>query len=219
MLRRLKYYGFGFGIGLIFVFLFFQNRGCSWLPGNRVKNTILDRSIVIPDIEKGIDKATILELLNDGDVNFKKSKKEGNPKVYLIEKGDKSLCFTLPTESFISEVRSPKQDISKIENSTKGFGKFIFFPNDNELVFVDTTYVLNCQKLEIGLGDSRMIFKRLKETGKIDFSKSNFNLKPKPEHFLIFEDKKGREIGVKTDWYKNKINIHFFELPFESTCL
>ena len=48
-IRRLKYYGIGFGIGLIFVFIFFQNRGCSWLPGNRVKNTVLERVMVVND--------------------------------------------------------------------------------------------------------------------------------------------------------------------------
>jgi hypothetical protein len=47
--RRLKYYGIGFGIGLVFVIFFFQNRGCSWLPSNRVKNSILDRLVVASD--------------------------------------------------------------------------------------------------------------------------------------------------------------------------
>ena len=81
-LRRLKYYGFGFGLGLIFVFFFFQNRGCAWLPGNRVKNSILDRLVVVSDRtaadlkDQGISNAFILELLNDGDVLFDQRKKE-----------------------------------------------------------------------------------------------------------------------------------------------
>ena len=49
--RRLKYYGIGFGAGLVFVIFFFQNRGCSWLPDNRVKNSILDRVLVLPETE------------------------------------------------------------------------------------------------------------------------------------------------------------------------
>ena len=54
-LRRLVYYLIGFGIGLIMVIFFFQNRGCSWLPENKVKETILRKIIIsekhlLPDI-------------------------------------------------------------------------------------------------------------------------------------------------------------------------
>ena len=41
-LRRLKFYAVGLGIGTIFTFMIFGNRGCSWLPDNRVKNMIAD---------------------------------------------------------------------------------------------------------------------------------------------------------------------------------
>jgi hypothetical protein len=90
-LRRLKYYGIGFGVGMIFVFFFFQNRGCSWLPDNRVKNSILDRVLVMSSDEMfHFHKATIynediIALLNDGDVDFKKSKTEGEMKIYFIK--------------------------------------------------------------------------------------------------------------------------------------
>ena len=90
-LRRLKYYGLGFGFGLLFVFFFFQNRGCSWLPSNRVKNSILERLIVIPDAQlealkaSGYSKKDVIALLNDGDVDFSESRKQTNPKVYFEE--------------------------------------------------------------------------------------------------------------------------------------
>lgn len=91
-LRRLKYYGIGFGIGMIFVFFFFQNRGCSWLPENRVKNSILDRLVVVSESNaelmkaEGIDDDFIVGLLNDGDVDFSASQKREESKVYVIEK-------------------------------------------------------------------------------------------------------------------------------------
>ena len=47
--RRLLYYGIGFGIGLVCVFFFFNNRGCSWLPENRVKEMVTERLIYIAD--------------------------------------------------------------------------------------------------------------------------------------------------------------------------
>ena len=90
--RRLKYYGIGFGVGLVFVVFFFQNRGCSWLPGNRVKNSILERVLVLPETEAlqmkkfGLTKTDLTLILNDGEVLFEESKKEGNPKVYVVEK-------------------------------------------------------------------------------------------------------------------------------------
>ena len=67
--KRFQYYGIGLTIGLLFTFIFFQNRGCSWLPENRVKNAILDNVIVFKttDIEemktKGLEPADFIEIL------------------------------------------------------------------------------------------------------------------------------------------------------------
>jgi hypothetical protein len=166
---RLKIYAIGFGIGMVFVFFFFQNRGCSWLPDNRVKNSILDRVIVVQsEVElqlkkKGINKNQIIALLNDGDVDFSKSKKDGQFKIYLVSKDDVKLYFTLPNESFISEVRLANVAVNNIKNSKKGTGKLIHFPKDNELVFADTTKLVTCQQQAFGMIENRKILKSLKE--------------------------------------------------------
>jgi hypothetical protein len=221
---RLKIYAIGFGIGMVFVFFFFQNRGCSWLPDNRVKNSILDRVIVVQsEVElqlkkKGINKNQIIALLNDGDVDFSKSKKDGQFKIYLVSKDDVKLYFTLPNESFISEVRLANVTVNSIKNSTKGAGKLIHFPKDNELVFADTTKLVTCQQQAFGMIENRKILKSLKENGMIDFEKSGLNLKPKALQYLFFNDKKGRKIGASAIWYKNKISIDHFDLPFETDC-
>jgi hypothetical protein len=221
---RLKIYAIGFGIGMVFVFFFFQNRGCSWLPDNRVKNSILDRVIVVQsEVEgqlkqKGISQKEIIALLNDGDVDFSKSKKDGQFKIYLVSKDDVKLYFTLPNESFISEVRLANVAVNSVKNSTKGTGKLIHFPKDNELVFADTTKLVSCQQQAFGMIENRKILKSLKANGIIDFEKSDFNVKPKALQYLFFKDKKGRKIGATAVWYKNKINIDHFELPFETDC-
>jgi len=223
-LNRLKVYAIGFAIGMVFVFFFFQNRGCSWLPGNRVKNSILDRVIVIPSTEsnqlkaKGISEKDIIQLLNDGDVNFKKSKKDGSFKVYYLEKENLNIYFTLPEESFISEVRLGSQPLSKIKNSTTGTGKLIRFPKDDELVFTDTLSKVACEQRAFGMPQSRMILQSLKKNGEIDFSKSGLTVKPKAEHYLYFNDTQGRRIGAQAVWYKNKISIDRFDLPFPNDC-
>ncbi len=224
-IRRLKYYAFGFGIGLIFVFVFFKNRGCSWLPSNRVKNTLLDRVIVIPETDlaeltkNNINIDDLKAILNDGDVSFSESSKNQNPKVYLIEKEiNKSkynkFYFTLPEESFISELRieHPKT------NSTNGFGKLLFFPNDENLIYVDSSKVLNCQQEKLGLINPVTILENLRKNGKIDFSKSYLNISPKPEHQLVFSTKKHKNITCKAIWYKDKIDINEFISDYTLDC-
>lgn len=228
-LRRLKYYGIGFGIGLLFVFIFFQNRGCSWLPSNRVKNSFLDRLIVVPDdqmdflVKNGLTTKDLIQVLNDGDVNFSESKKTGNPQVYTLEKefdgkGSLKFYFTLPKESFISEVHFEEKSAQKVKNTTEGLGKIIHYPKDDNLVFVDSAKYVTCQQEKLGLLNPVDILKLMKKSGEIDFSHSNLKQTPKPEHLIIFNDKQGRKIGAKAVWYKNKVNISTFELPFEVDC-
>lgn len=223
-LRRLKIYAIGFGLGMIFVFFFFQNRGCSWLPDNRVKNSILDRVIVIHEDEAvklkeaGITRSDLVQLLNDGNVNFERSQKDGASKVYYIENETTKAYFTLPSESFVSEVRLTNQKASKIKNSSTGKGRFIHFPKDDDMVFVDTVAKLTCQQESIGMIQTKPILKSLKKNGQIDFSKSDFSTKPKATHYIYFNDPQGRRIGAKAIWYKNKINIETLDLPFETDC-
>jgi hypothetical protein len=223
-LRRLKYYGIGFGVGMIFVFFFFQNRGCSWLPDNRVKNSILDRVLVMSSDEMFhfhkamINNEDIIALLNDGDVDFKKSKTEGEMKIYFIKNDKHEAYFTLPNESFISEVRRTDVPVNKIKSTIKGKGQFLRFPNDNDLVYVDSMPKLGCQLQQIGMINQKLILKSLKMNGLIDFEKTNLSLSPKPEHYLLFNDVNKQQIGANVIWYKNKLTIQRFDLPFESNC-
>lgn len=222
--KRLRYYGIGFGIGSLFVFFFFQNRACSWLPDNRIKNSVLDRTIVIQEEEgirlkeRGISDSEIIEVLNSGKINFKMSDKSTGSKVYLIYKDDLKLFFTLPEESYISEVRIADKAVKEIKNSTTGTGRFIHFPNEENLVFVDSLSKLTCQQAELGFIKSVEILKKIKQNGSVDFAKTNFTIRPKPEHYITFNDPKGTRIGAKTIWYKNRITIFEFDLPFDTEC-
>lgn len=223
-INRLKFYGIGFGFGLVFVFLFFQNRGCSWLPSNRVKNSILDRVIVISDTEndilkaKGITKSEILELLNTGDIDFEKSIKEGKTKIYHISDDNAKIYFTLPKDNFISEVKYANKSVSKITNSSEGFGFMIHFPKDENLVFVDSSQVLTCKQEALGFINQKLILKSLKSSGKIDFAKTFYFKKPRPMVYFTYLDLKKNRIGSNAVWYKNKITIKSFDLPFETNC-
>jgi hypothetical protein len=215
ILSRLKYYGIGFGIGLFFLFFFFENRGCSWLPANRVKNSILERLLVVSNETysilqtQGLSAEDIVQVLNDGEVNFAASDKQSEPKIYIVEKDKRKYAFTLPKESFISEVFVRVND-TRLQKTEQGSGRIIHFPMDDNIVFSDTNSRLKCQQSVLGLENDKAILELLKESGKMDFGKSNLGKLPKPEHYLTFE-KDGEKIGVRVIWYKNKLNITAFE--------
>jgi hypothetical protein len=158
----------------------------------------------------------IIQVLNDGDVEFKKSDKNSDDKVYLIEKEGRSYLFTLPKESYIAELFIGK-DAFNVKTSEVGRGKIIHLPNDENMVYPDSTQYVTCQQEELGLADPKAIYKLIKETGEIDFGKTNLSVKPKPEHYMYFV-KEGDTIGFEAIWYKNKINITSFDLPFENPC-
>lgn len=220
--RRLKYYGIGFGMGLIFIFFFFQNRGCSWLPSNRVKNAILDRLIVVSDStetilkQKGLSVKNIIEALNDGDVAFNESDKDHQSKMYIIEKDDVKFAFTLPYESFISEVQIGNEH-TQFFHTNNGKGSIIHYPNDDYLVYPDSTQLVTCQQEALKLIEPKKILKKIKKTGQIDFSRTNLKQRPKPEHYITFKHD-GAEIGAKIIWYKNKLNVVSFVSEKTENC-
>lgn len=227
-LRRLKYYGIGFGIGCIFVFFFFRNRGCSWTPENRVKNSILDRVITANDVEwqfiqsKGFTAEDIEQVLNDGDVVFSESKKDGDTKVYVIEKefegkGLQRFYFTLPQESFLSEVKMAELKATDVKNTVSGNGHIIRFPGDENLVFPDSTGRVTCQQELLGLIDPKDILKKMKKSGYVDFAGTNFKAKPKAEHLIWFVNGSDT-VGTKSVWYQNKIYISNFIFEGADQC-
>ena len=221
-IKRLKYYGIGFGIGLVFIFFFFQNRGCSWLPSNRVKNAILDRLIVISDStdlvfkSKGLSKKDIVNALNEGDVQFNESDKDNKSKTYIIEQNDVKYAFSLPYESFISEVQIREKNRT-IKPTKKGLAKILHYPNDENLVYPDSSQIVTCQQEILGLIEPKKILKLIKESGRFDFGKSNLKRTPKPEHYLTFKSK-GETIGAKIIWYKNKLNVTSFVSAKTENC-
>ncbi|MBI2257269.1 MAG: hypothetical protein HYU67_00025 [Flavobacteriia bacterium] len=212
LITRLKYYGIGFAIGLVFVFIFFQNRGCSWLPSNRVKNTILDKTLVISEKEekifneKNISKKQIVSFLEKGTVHFNESKKEGFLKIYVLSIEKQKLYFLLPKDSYIAEVQFPSKSIKDTRLTESGFGKALHFPNEKHLLFADSSAFKTCKEKNIYLNDVGRILDKMKNSGKINFEKSKHYASPKATINWVFKDNND-SIEVNTYWYKNKINI------------
>lgn len=201
-------------MGLIFVFFFFKNRGCTWTPSNRVKNTILSRMIVVSDEtkakmeQKGISEKDLVQVLNDGDIDFEASDKNRMNKKYLIEKDGVKFVFTLPYESCISEAFIAN-NVKKVTPTKEGKGAFIHFPNDKNLVFTDSTDYLACQQGQLGVMGDRQIWRKIQKTGVLDFEKTNLKTGSKAEHYIEFVWDKDT-IGTKIIWYKEKLNITSF---------
>ncbi len=220
-LRRLKYYGIGFGLGLIFVFFFFKNRGCSWLPESRVKNTILGRVLVVPEADKteyaklGLSDDDIVQFLNDGDVDFGGSSKHGNPQVYSISKEIKgkeiTLWFTLPKDAFISEVRMPKGSIQKVTNTKEGIGQMIHFPNVDNMVFLNEDPLFVKEQKRVGLDNAKRIMKYLKKSGKVNFEASTLKSNPYPIQKIRFTTPTNVEVEASSYWFEEHITIESFD--------
>ena len=226
--RRLKYYGVGFLIGCIFVSSFFQTRGCSWTPENRVRTAILDRVITVNEVERAIMEKhnltmdDIIAAIQDGKVDFKNSRKDTKDKVYLFtaaikDKGTYKLYFTLPTESFISELHIGANNIKEIKNTKVGKGYFLHFPNDEYLIYPDSTAATECKLQALGMESPVVILKNLKANAYIDFEKSNLSIEPKAEH-QIFTIVNKDTIGFSSIWYKNKIYIQDVQLERLNEC-
>jgi hypothetical protein len=171
----------------------------------------------------GLTKNELIISINSGDVDFKKSKKNNRYKVYHFDcetpRGKKFQCnITLNEDSFVSEVQIGNKNGFKVKNTNKGLGSFIYFPKEKDFVFMDTTDLILCQQEAIKLVNENKLFNQIRKTGKLNFEKSNLEIQPKPEHWIQFRDKKNRLIEANAIWYKEKIQINRFILPFKIDC-
>lgn len=224
MWNRIKFYAFGFLIGLIFVFLFFQNRGCSWLPENRVKNAILENVIVCsPEAIDFIQSQKLttedyILLLNDGDVKFGKSKRDGEPKVYYLTgkspQGEIQAQFEMRRFGFVSRMEPLSANQSRKELNKDDIGVIIRIPADTALVAFND--YAKCQSSLLNINE-KTVLDALQKSGKVNFSKSDLSDPDKPAYHLEFQV--GEQIihGLAT-WYKTKIYFTWFYEAGDGKC-
>jgi len=123
----------------------------------------------------------------------------------VIENEGVKLVFSIPYESFLSEVSLYKGD-SKKDNRTEGSGTIIHIPNDENIFYIDSIPKVATVLSEFGIDDGKELLMNFKRNGKVSFDKSELSVRPKPIQYLevvLFED----TIGVKATWYKDKINV------------
>ena len=214
--RRLKYYGFGFGLGVVIVFFFFGNRSCNWGPEARVKAAIMDRVLVADSVNKaellrrGISTSELKKLIEEAEIDFSQSKKEESIKVYYMQSGKFAFLISMPYESFIAEVNLIEQDAHSYSTNSKGIGSFLYFPKEQDFIYVPENELLESQMKEMGFKDNNALLHAIKTNGFIDFSRSNFNIRPKPEHSIRFIDEKNRKIEARAIWMKERMEVISF---------
>ena len=221
--RRLKYFLGGFIPGCIIVILFFQNRGCSWLPDNRVRGAILEKIIVVDSIQQqllnkaGVAKNGIKTFIEGCEVDFKKSDVKKDTKVYLVTNNGRSMYVLMPKNSFIAELKSvSSKDAKKL--TPKGEGELWKTPSNPDFVYIKNDSELNCLQNEIGLKTNKALYNRLRKVGKFEFSLSKFSGNENL-HYFTMPDLKGRgKIGVNSVWYKEKMDVRQLILPFDNEC-
>lgn len=225
--KRLRYYLVGFIIGTIFVSILFKDRGCSWTPANRVKNSIQDKIIVFPEDQiaslnaLGLNKENIYKFLVKGSVDFSNSLKDEFPKVYIIEENDsidKRLQFSLYEDSYITIVHAlKKEEKAKRYEHLDGWGEMVRLPKDSSLVFIDKSNYTQCKARGLASKDQQEITDAMKATGRVDFSKSDLML-TKAVQQIQFIQNDTLEVNAKTIWFESRITFKDFEWDYKLDC-
>lgn len=219
--RRLLYYGVGFGIGLVCVFFFFNNRGCSWLPENRVKEMVTNRLVYIAD-----SNLTILENLKikedelsafllNADVLFSKSEKTRNPQIYHLEgptdSNDKFVCqIVLHKDALICELVPNQFSAKNTKPTTNGLAKPIHFPPKENLFYSDSSAHTICQRKALGIEEDSTLRALFLKNGRINISKTDLTKKPKPSYAMVFRTDQGKEVSIFATYFKEKARIYKF---------
>lgn len=172
-LRRLFYYLIGVSIGLIFVFFVFGNRGCSWLPQNKVKETIKHKILI--NASKKISAKNIQKILEDSEVNFDKSNKNNAFKTYLFESSENKNQFyiTFTSDSYLAVVHDDPNQLQAFKTDT--FLKIINLPEEKFSLFNFDVSQQLLSKLKQAQFNRESYSKTLLNTGFIqyNFQKNN----------------------------------------------
>ena len=208
-LKRLKYYGLGFGIGTVFLFFFFENRGCSWMPSNRVKSNVTERLLVASKSDKQIlklftSKNSFNRFIENAKVDFNKSKTRQNPKVYCLRYENKEIYVLLPKESFVGELKSKKNGFKL---SRKEEGVFIHLPKKTDFLYIDKNVNKKCLFFNFGVNDEQGLYTKLINKGYFLFNESTLLNNSSQYHCFRMYLKDSIRVDFKSIFYKEKIDI------------
>ncbi|RFC53828.1 hypothetical protein [Brumimicrobium aurantiacum] len=225
--KRLRYYLIGFLIGTIFVSILFGDRGCSWTPTNRVKNSIQDKIIVFPEDEiptinaMGLNQTNIYRFLVNADVDFSNSLKDSYPKVYIVENHDsiaQRLQFSLYEDSYLTVVHTLKEEEKPQRyEQLEGWGEMVRLPKDSALVFIDKSNYTQCKARRLATTDQQEIIQQMKHTGRVNFSESDLMLTKAVQQIQFYQNDT-LEVNAKTIWFESRITFKDFDWKEKLEC-
>jgi len=215
-LRRIKYYGIGFGIGLLFVIFLFQQKGCSWTPGNRVKSAILERIVFIDSMDQAYISANKINakdlqlFIENGTVSFLKSKRHGHEKLYHFHGKLKSKtmdCLIAYREkSVVVDVDFEQGDLKKYTPLVGSAKPFLYHRKN----WFSGKWELYDLKGIVKSTAPEKITSLFLANGVLDCAKSKLSTQ-KPFAYIVLTNNftKGNDqtIAIKTVWFQEKIDI------------
>lgn len=232
--NRIRYFAVGLLFGTILVYFMFGNRGCAWLPENRVKNMVGEKEIIVGDsvLEVmecwGITNDDIYALLKDeGEVEFSLSKTEGVPKIYYIEsEKDAKLYwakFALYEEKELAEVTEVFYDNGQQCSSTVSnkYSSTLPLPHNDVVAILESNEFRILEDAEC-----EMEFYHIKKedllkfhhTASVDIRQSNPRKSPNPEYVMRGE-LNGENFGVRYIIGDNRTRIDSIFGAVPTDCL
>jgi hypothetical protein len=211
--RRFRYYLIGVGIGFILVFFIFRGKGFSWLPGNRVLIALQESNLFTTPYQDclmncySISKLEVFGLLENGNVNFKKSNTREELKEYLLENDRFSISFIRlnDTVAQLNQVQgSIRKDCDCSESLNAGLAQFTqpderIFARLNRLQF-EYTKRASCQLecMNIPAVEADVLFDKGKVEHKLSLPRRNPNalfcvLLDSPSGKVAFMVEEGKE--------------------------
>jgi hypothetical protein len=208
--RRLLYYGIGLLIGLLFVTFFFGNRGCSWLPENRIKSSIFSQVLVVDTTAfvEGFTDSMYVVTIVEADVNLGLSLRQGEPKAYYFankKKGNKARFFqvTFETDGVVGIVKTiPEDQKARIQTGNYWY-PIIHVPGDSNFIsfFEDVQAKVDYFKL-----NRQQIHNALKSTGVAETQHFDFDPDKRKIHRMTFQHR-GITYKILVRYFQNSLQL------------
>lgn len=191
--RRIKYYMIGALIGGLLSFFIFNGRGCAWLPGARVLNSIQTSKVIISEKDdcllkcNNISADEIYQLIENGDVDFGKSETES--KNYLISKDSLTLNIQIVSQDTTAIINSIQSKSNSCDCNNKDEGTYITLYQPNSIVLKKLKSLTLSIKKEVQceldcFGITNPAIDSLFVNGNILFEQSYPNRVPNPIYYI-----------------------------------
>lgn len=208
--RRLMYYGIGLMFGLLFVTLFFGNRGCTWLPENRVKASVFSQVIVIDTnaMVDGFTDSMYVVAMADSKVNFGLSARQGEPKSYYFgntSKKKKSVFFqvTFETDGVVAVCQTIAEDRkAKIAQGDHWF-PIIHVPGDSNFISFHEDVLSEINNLKI---TRNQIHRALKNNGMAQTVHIDLDPDQRKIHRMIFAIG-SQQYNIRARYFQNSLQL------------